>query len=220
MADTTSIIDPPRTLISYRHESPEHDARVLALCHKLRQDGVDAMIDRYVPAPAEGWSWWMQGELKKADRVIVVCSKGYLASASREAAEGQGRGVSWEWHLIRSEFYESRGAGGRIVPVFFDRDDERNVPPEAWDRPRHFVGDLGSDNYRRLLDDLFRRAEIELPPIGGTNPASEPERRLEPRAVKSTGTGVREGASPRVYISYTHDSEAHKAWVAELASNT
>ena len=152
-----------RVLVSYRHESGAHAARVVALCDQLRRDGVDAVVDQYVPAPSEGWSWWMECELAQADRVIVVCSVSYLASATRHDDPGKGLGTSWEWHLIRKEFYGSRGAGGRITPIYFDDLDEKYVPPEAWDRPRYCIAELSGDQYRRLLNDLYRRSEVEPP---------------------------------------------------------
>ena len=46
--------DSPRIFISYSHEIPEHDERVLALSEMLRKDGIDATIDRFVEAPREG----------------------------------------------------------------------------------------------------------------------------------------------------------------------
>ncbi|QDV25286.1 SEFIR domain-containing protein [Aureliella helgolandensis] len=56
---------PIRAFVSYRDESSEHTERVRDLCDQLRHDGVDAICDRYVPAPEEGWSW-MERELEKA----------------------------------------------------------------------------------------------------------------------------------------------------------
>ena len=46
---------PPRIFISYSHDSEEHSARVLKLAIRLRSEGVDAWLDRYEPAPQEGW---------------------------------------------------------------------------------------------------------------------------------------------------------------------
>jgi hypothetical protein len=156
--------NPPRVLISYSHESEEHRARVLALAQQLRKDGVDARLDRFVPPPPEGWSQWMEGQLKEADRIIVVCTPTYSGRASRDAAAGVGLGVSWEWHLIRKEVYETRGEASRIVPVFFDEVGKASVPAEVWDRPRH---DAASEaGYPSLLDDLFGRAEITPQPLG------------------------------------------------------
>lgn len=166
MSGDGSEVKPPRVLISYSHESDEHRARVLALAQQLRKDGVDARLDRFVAPPPEGWSHWMEGELKEADRIIVVCTPTYSARASRDAAAGVGLGVSWEWNLIRKEVYETRGGASRIVPVFFDAEGAASVPKEVWDRPRHDVGGLDGPGHLSLLDDLFSRPEIAVGPVG------------------------------------------------------
>ena len=44
--------DPPKILLSYSHDSPEHQKRVLTLANRLRADGVDCVIDQYVVVPA------------------------------------------------------------------------------------------------------------------------------------------------------------------------
>ena len=46
-------------LISYSHDSPAHEARVLALADRLRDDGVDAILDQYESFPPQGWIKWM-----------------------------------------------------------------------------------------------------------------------------------------------------------------
>jgi len=70
--------DPPKVLISYSHDSPEHERRVLALTNELRtQGGVDAWIDRYRPDPDEGWISWMRENIERADRVLLVFTETY-----------------------------------------------------------------------------------------------------------------------------------------------
>jgi SEFIR domain len=41
----------PRVFISYSHDSPDHQNRVLELVNRLRSDGIDAIIDQYVQSP-------------------------------------------------------------------------------------------------------------------------------------------------------------------------
>jgi hypothetical protein len=43
--------DPPKVLISYSHDSPEHRQRVLGLAERLRTDGIDCTIDQYAVVP-------------------------------------------------------------------------------------------------------------------------------------------------------------------------
>ena len=45
----------PAVFISYSHDSPEHEASVLALAKRLRADGIDAVLDQYESFPTRGW---------------------------------------------------------------------------------------------------------------------------------------------------------------------
>ena len=70
--------DPPKVLISYSHDSVDHQERVLALAERLRKEGVDAQIDQYVPGtPEEAWPRWMLDRLDWADFVLAVCTETY-----------------------------------------------------------------------------------------------------------------------------------------------
>jgi len=44
---TTMPDDTISVFISYSHDSPQHEARVLVPADRLRTDGIDAMIDQY-----------------------------------------------------------------------------------------------------------------------------------------------------------------------------
>jgi len=59
----------PRVFISYSHDSPEHEDRLLALSDRLRQDGVDCRIDQYEQSPAEGWPKWCAGQVAQSRMV-------------------------------------------------------------------------------------------------------------------------------------------------------
>jgi hypothetical protein len=47
--------------ISYSHDSPDHETKVLALANRLRADGIDAVLDQYEDFPPEGWELWGSG---------------------------------------------------------------------------------------------------------------------------------------------------------------
>jgi len=57
-----------RVLVSYTQENAAHKDRCRDLADRLRGDGVEAWIDQYVPAPAEGWPRWMQHQNAEATR--------------------------------------------------------------------------------------------------------------------------------------------------------
>ena len=49
----------PKIFVSYSHDTKEHSERVLGLAERLRTDGFDTMIDRYVEGtPPQGWPRW------------------------------------------------------------------------------------------------------------------------------------------------------------------
>jgi hypothetical protein len=112
---------PPRVLISYSHDSPEHAERVLRLSDQLRQHGVDSHIDQYTPVPKEGWPAWMERQIQKADYVLCVCSDEYRKRFSDEVESDVGRGVSWEANLIRNALYEAKATNsGQFLTLQFD----------------------------------------------------------------------------------------------------
>jgi hypothetical protein len=160
-----SSVKPRRAFISYAHEPEVHRQRVLDLANRLRRDGIESQIDHYTAAPTEGWSCWMYNEFKKADRVIVVCSTKYLEHVDGTSAADEGLGVAWEWHHIKADLYKNRGRGARIVLVWFDPEGSSSQPPDAWDRAKYDVGDLGGQGYQALLRDLKRESEAPPPPV-------------------------------------------------------
>ena len=87
MAEQTS----PRLFISYSHDSREHEDRVRALADRLREDGVDAVVDQYNTAPPDGWPMWMDREIRKADFIALVCTETYLRRVEGREEPGKGR---------------------------------------------------------------------------------------------------------------------------------
>ncbi len=62
---------PPKVFISCSHEVT-HQERVLDLADQLRAGGIDAEIDQYNDAPAEGWPRWCERQIEAADVVLMV----------------------------------------------------------------------------------------------------------------------------------------------------
>jgi hypothetical protein len=67
-----------KVFISYSHDSPEHCERVLGLSERLRKDGIETSLDRYIHGTTpEGWPRWMLNQLDWANFVPVVCTETY-----------------------------------------------------------------------------------------------------------------------------------------------
>ena len=155
---------PPRVLLSYSHDSPEHSARVLGLADRLRGMGVGARIDRYDPAPAEPWPRWMERELREADFVLVVSTARYALRSRGEEEPGRGLGATFECVLITQELYEDGMWNERLVPVAFSADDASHIVPPL--RGFTFYRVDTEEGYQQLYRRLTGQPESPAPPLG------------------------------------------------------
>src|SRR5689334_8042518 len=105
---------PPRVFISYSHDSPEHEARVLALSNRLRDDGIDATLDQYETFPAQGWIRWMDQQVRDAQFVLVICTETYSRRAAGEEQPGTGLGATYETGSIQQLLYNSGGVNTKF----------------------------------------------------------------------------------------------------------
>ena len=85
---------PPRVFISYSHDSPAHEAKVLALANRLRSNGVDTIVDQYESFPPRGWIEWMKHQVQDAQYILVVCTETYRRRWDGEEQAGVGLGAS------------------------------------------------------------------------------------------------------------------------------
>ena len=84
---------PPKVFISYSHDSPEHEARVLTLANRLRDDGIDATLDQYEAFPPQGWIQFMNQQVLDAQFVLIICTETYCRRFARKETPGTGLGA-------------------------------------------------------------------------------------------------------------------------------
>ncbi|HLT34687.1 MAG TPA: SEFIR domain-containing protein, partial [Enhygromyxa sp.] len=113
---------PPRVFINYSHESELHRRRVLELAQRLRADGIDAWLDRFEPAPAQGWPRWLKEQVEMADFVLIVCT-----ATSRHRLEDE-RGDSWEGMVLAQLLNEKHLDPSVIIPILLEGADDDDVP--------------------------------------------------------------------------------------------
>jgi hypothetical protein len=123
-----SPVPQPKVFVSYSHDSEEHVDRVLALCDRLRQDGIDADVDQYAPAPSEGWPLWMERQIQAADFVLLVCTETYRRRFDGKEESGRGLGAAWEGAIVTQAIYETAGANSKFIPVTLSAGDETHIP--------------------------------------------------------------------------------------------
>ncbi|MBX9916046.1 MAG: TIR domain-containing protein [Nitrosomonas sp.] len=162
-----------KVFISYSHDSEEHRERVFGLSERLRDDGIETILDRYVEcgSPPEGWPRWMLNSFDAATHVLCVCTGNYYRRFRGHEQPGKGKGVDWEGAVITQELYDARHVSSKFIPVLFDPADELHIP-EPLRSQTYYV--LNSEtNYQGLYDALLNQSGVKPGAIG--------ELKLKPR---------------------------------------
>src|SRR5437762_9603371 len=99
-----------KVFISYSHDSPEHNLRVLRFSTALRTHGIDAELDRYYVRPPNGWPHWCEQQLRPeiSSFVLMICTETYLKRVQDRVPPDDGRGVSWESRIIYDYLYHGK----------------------------------------------------------------------------------------------------------------
>jgi tetratricopeptide (TPR) repeat protein len=168
----------PHVFISYSHDSKQHQDQVLALADRLRGDGVDAVIDLYEAAPAEGWMNWILSQIDAADFVLVICTETYkLRLESNKKARVGGE---YDEGLLVSQ--QTSGLSGKIekfIPVLLHSSDRAFIPDFL--RPYGYESIETDAEYERLYRRLTDQRSVRRPATGnGSNPPSERKADLLP----------------------------------------
>jgi SEFIR domain-containing protein/uncharacterized protein DUF4062/iSTAND domain-containing protein len=160
----------PKVFISYSHDSPEHEKRVLALAERLRSESVETQIDQYVAGtPLEAWPRWMLNQLDWADFVLVICTPTYYRRFRGHEKPDVGRGADWEGYLITTEIYRARSQTTKFVPVFFDGLEERFIPEPLFAHTRYRLSlneKDSADDYEELHAFLTGKRGVRAGEIG------------------------------------------------------
>jgi TIR domain len=175
-------ISPPRVFSSYSHDSARYEERVLALSDRLLNDGVDAMLDRYVSAPPEGWPFWMESQIRDADFVLVICSETYLCRVEHREEPSKGRGVVWEINSIYNCLYSKNLVNDKFIPVLLQgaSHDDIPLPLKGF---THYWADTAA-GYDGLYRRLVNQPLVSKPQLGKLRslPAKEKSRDSLPSA--------------------------------------
>jgi len=177
LSEGKTASEPPKVLISYSHDSSEHAERALELANRLREDGVDCMIDQYVVVPEEGWPLWMEGQIRDSNFVLMICTETYYKRVVGQEQPGKGLGVRWEGNLIYSEIYRAGPRNTKFIPVFFENADPSHIPGPPRDTKYYSVGT--EEGYEELYRRLTDQPRVIKPELGKLRSLPPAERKSE-----------------------------------------
>jgi hypothetical protein len=156
----------PKVFISYSWSTPEHEEWVIGLATRLRQDGVDVVLDKWDLKEGQDIYAFMESMVTSSDidKVLIICDKSY-----KEKADSRKGGVGTETQIITSEIYNSVNQE-KFIPIIAERDEKGDAFIPTYIRNRKYI-DLSSDdllieNYEILLRNLYNRPQHRKPKLG------------------------------------------------------
>lgn len=171
----------PVAFISYSHDSVDHKKWVLELGTKLRAAGVDALLDQWELGPGSDLAVFMERNLSKAGRVLMVCTEKYVAKANA----GVG-GVGYEKMIVTADLMKNIDSN-KVIPLIRQAG-THEVP--AFLKTKIFLDFSRQDQFEFSFDELVRSLHnaplFKKPPIGSAPYASL----SEPPPVERTGDSL------------------------------
>jgi hypothetical protein len=154
----------PKVFISYSHDNLEHKKWVLDLAIRMRNNGIDAIIDQWELKPGDDLPHFMEKNLDSADSILMICSENYVLKAN----QGKG-GVGYEKMIITSNLLSNIDEN-KIIPII--KQDGGNLVP-TFLKTKLYINFSKKDDYEFSFDELIRtihKSPLYLKPEIGNNP--------------------------------------------------
>ena len=153
----------PKVFISYSHDSSEHMQWVLKLGTKLRQKGIDAILDQWDLGLGDDLTLFIEHGIRDSDRVLVICTDQYV----RKANAGEG-GVGYEQMIVTAQLVHDLGTD-KFIPIIRQASRQEKTPTFLGTR---VYADFRDENefdaeYEKLLRELYDKPAVEKAPLGG-----------------------------------------------------
>ena len=159
----------PKLFISYSWTSPQHVQWVVQLAEKLRDSGVDAILDKWDLKEGHDVTKFMEKMVTDStiDKVLMVVDKNYAEKAN----SGVG-GVGTETQIISKGVYENKGQE-KFVALVLDKDANGKPYLPLYFQSRIYIDfseSHGEKEFEKLLRWIFGKP-LDVKPVLGKRPA-------------------------------------------------
>ena len=120
---STELIENPSVFISYSWDNEDHKNWVLNLAKRLRENGIEVILDRYELQGGKNITHFMERALQSADKVLVIFTPNYKLKADNR--EG---GVGYEYSILNNDIYKNIAGNSKYIPVLKVGTMETSVP--------------------------------------------------------------------------------------------
>ena len=152
----------PSVFISYSWDSEEHENWVTVLAAKLRENGVDATIDKFeTQSKTVNLNRMMVEKIKNSDNILLILTENY----AKKADTFQG-GVGYETNLLIRYIKDNPD---KIILIMRHKGDYRKAVP-FYLEGFHFI-DFSHDDqfdirFNELLHRIYQVDVIDVPKVG------------------------------------------------------
>jgi hypothetical protein len=137
----------PKVFISYSHDSQDHKKWVLDLATRLRNTGVDAILDQWELKPGDDLPQFMETHLADSDNVLMICTDRYVKKANSGAG-----GVGYEKMIITSDLIKNINSD-KVIPIIRQQG-THHVP--IFLKTKLFIDFSHTDEFEFSYDELIR----------------------------------------------------------------
>lgn len=155
----------PKIFISYSHDSEIHKNWVLNLAIKLRQNGIDAILDLWDLRLGEDVARFMEEGILLSDKVLLICSENYCTKAD----EMKG-GVGYEKLMVTGQMVKDLGTS-KFIPLVSRGNFTKKLP--SFLNTRLFIDFCDERNFEQSFEKLVRELlnhPLHVKPPLGINP--------------------------------------------------
>ena len=203
----------PKLFISYSWSSPTHEKWVLDLATRLRESGVDVILDKWDLKEGQDALAFMEKMVSDSeiDKVAIITDSAYA-----EKADGRAGGVGIETQIISKEVYD-RQEQRKFVAVIAELDENGKPCLPTYYKSRVYIDMSDSDAYSENFDKLLRwiyDKPLHTKPDIGRRPAFLDE---QDNALGTTAANKRAVAAVKGYER--HASSAIESYLTIFAEN-
>lgn len=169
----------PTAFISYSWDSNEHKNWVRDLAARLRDEGIDVMLDQWHSAPGDPLPEFMERAVSENGFVLLVCTPNFKAKADERRG-----GVGYEGNIMTGELF-LKSNQRKFIPILRHGDWAEAAP--TWLQSKRYL-DLSDKCFDENFEDLVKNLHGERtqpPPIGKRvrrEPPPNQVKTAEPRA--------------------------------------
>lgn len=152
----------PTAFISYSWDDHNHENWVVSFANRLRSDGVDAMLDKFLlQTSTVNFNHMMIDHIMKSEYVIIILTENYATKANQR----QG-GVGFETSLMIPQLKTNKD---KVILIMRHKGDYTKVFP--YHMQDYYAIDFTDDDsyetkFSELLHRIYKVCKVKIAPLG------------------------------------------------------